>query len=170
MHCGWVKNDARQRIASFGEELFIVSYPAVVRANDKVNFASLSDLINLEDLGIVIGVNGVGSTTAMHRAGLRVNDSAKDAGDALKMLQAGRGRAFIYTSLAIGYELQQPENNNKFKLVKLNYEGDKSFATQPQYLVFSKKLPTETIGRVNAAVAKYRKEIDEIVKKYGGNL
>jgi len=169
VHCGWIKNDKRLTIASFGEPLLTVSYPVVVRANDKTNFSSISDLINLEDLGIVIGVNGVGSTNAMLRAGLRVNDSAKDAEDALKMLETGRGRAFIYTNLAIDYELQQPKNKNKFKLVKLDYQGNKSFDTQPQYLVFSKKVPEDTVKRVNAAVAKQRGEIGAILKKYGGS-
>lgn len=168
VHCGWIKNDARMQIATFGEPLLTVSYPVVVRANDKVNFAALSDLIKLEDLGIVIGVRGVGSTNAMARAGLRVNDSATDTADALKLLEAGRGRAFIYTNLAIDYELQKPEYKNKFKLVKFDYEGEKSFATQPQYLVFSKKVPAETVNKVNAAVVKYRGEINEILRKYGG--
>ncbi|MBL0088413.1 MAG: transporter substrate-binding domain-containing protein [Ideonella sp.] len=169
VHCGWVRNDAREKIATFGEELFKVSYPGVVRANDKLDFKSVSDLINMESQSTVLGVNGVGSTSSLQKInGLRVDDSAKDAEQALKNLAAGRGRIFIYTSLAINYELKQPENKGKFKLVQLDFEGNKAFNTSGQHMVFSKKVPPETVSKVNAAIVKNRKEIDEIVKKWGG--
>ena len=169
VHCGWVKNAAREKIATFGEELFKVSYPAVVRANDKVDFKSISDLINLDSQNTVLGVNGVGSTSSLQKInGLRVDDSAKDAEQALKNLAAGRGRVFVYTSLAINYELSQPENKGKFKIIPLDFEGNKAFSTSAQYIVFSKKVPADTVSKVNAAIAKNRKEIDDIVKKWGG--
>lgn len=169
VHCGWVKNEAREKIATFGEELFKVSYPGVVRAADKVDFKSVSDLINLESQGKVLGVNGVGSTSSLQKInGLLVDDSAKDAEQALKNLAAGRGRVFVYTSLAINYELSQPENKGKFRTIQIDFEGNKAFNTSAQYIVFSKKVPPATVAAVNAAIAKNRKDIEAIVKKYGG--
>jgi ABC-type amino acid transport substrate-binding protein len=169
VHCGWVRSEAREKIASFGGELFKVSYPGVVRANDKLDFKSISDLINLDSQGTVLGVNGVGSTANLQKInGLRVDDSAKDAQQALRDLEANRGRVFIYTNLAINYELKQAANKGKFKLVQLDYEGNKSFDTSAQYMVFSKKVPPEAVTAVNAALVKHRKAIEDIVKKYGG--
>jgi len=171
VHCGWVKNAQRERIATFGEDLFKVSYPGVVRANDKVDFQSLTDLVNLDNQGVVLGVNGTASTRSLQRiGGLQVDDSPKDAEQALKSLASGRGRIFIYQSLSIGYELQLPENKGRFKVVKLDYEGNKSFAVQGQAIVFSRKVPGETVARVNAAIQKHRADIDGIVRRYSGSL
>jgi polar amino acid transport system substrate-binding protein len=167
IHFGWAKTPAREKLATFGEELYKVSYVGAVLANDKVNFKTINDLINLEEQGEVLSVFGVASTTNLMKiSGLKVNDQGKDAEENLKKLMSGRGRVFIYHHLGIGYELQQPAFKGKFKVVKIDWESNASFKDAAQYVVFSKKVPVDTVQKVNAAVLKNKKDIDAIVQKY----
>ena len=167
VHFGWASTPERQKIATFGEELYKVTYLGVVRKDDKVDFKSVADLIKLGDQGTVLSVAGVASTANLKKiAGLKVDDEGKDMGKNLDKLAAGKGRVFIYQSLAIGFEMQKPANSNRFKVIKIDFGGIEAFNESPQYIVFSKKVPAETVQKINSAVVKSRKEIDAIVKKY----
>lgn len=169
IHCGWVKTPEREKIATFGPELYKVSYIGAVRANDKVDFKTVSDLINLDEMGKVLGVYGVASTgNLMKISGLKVDDQGKDPEANLKKLAAGQGRVFVYHNLGIGYELQQPEHKGKFKMVKIDWENNTKLNEAGQFVVYSKKLAPDTVQKVNAAITKHKTEIDAIVKKFGG--
>ncbi|KAF0167145.1 MAG: Secreted protein [Rhodocyclaceae bacterium] len=170
IHIGWALTPERQKFATFGEELFKVTYVGVVRKDDKADFKSVSDLIKLGDQGIVLANFGAASTASLKKIqGLKVDESGEDMTTNLAKLAGGKGRVYIFHNLGIGYEMQKPGNASKFRVVNIDFETHEALKETPQFVAFSKKVPAETVQKINSALVKSKKEIDAIVKKYTSN-
>lgn len=169
IHFGWAKNPEREAFLNYGNDLYVNRFVGAVRINDKVDFNTATDLINLGERGQVLAVFGIASTGHLQKIpGLKVDDGGKTLAANLEKLAGGRGRVFVYHQLGISYELQLPQNKDRFKMVKIDWENNTSLHDTPQYVVFSKKLPADIVAKVNAALTRYKPEIDALVRKYGG--
>lgn len=166
---GIQKTAERQKIMTFGAELFKIKIVGVVRADDDINIKTISDIVKLDNAGTVLTPHGTATAASLKKIkGLIIDDNSPDFDTNLNKLLAKRARILIYHNLSVNYELRNPKFAGKFKVINIDFEGNGELGDADQYIVYSKKVPENIRKDIDRIIeeAKAKKEIDKITSKY----
>jgi polar amino acid transport system substrate-binding protein len=99
---------------------------------------------------------------------LSVDDGVKSVESGIEKLTEGKSRISIYHNLSINYILSLSEYRNKVRRIELDFGNNRFLEKTYQYIVFSKKVSTETVTLVNRIIREKRKsgELEKITAPY----
>lgn len=166
---GVQRTPEREKKMIFGPSLYQVKIIGVVRADDNVDFRSISDLARLGPNGMILTQNGTGvAATLKAIKGLNIDDGSRSAEASLDKLAAKRGRVVIYHDLTLYFFLSQPKYAGKFKIIDIDYEGNLNLSDSHHFVVYSKKLSHRIVNDINRVIAVIEKsgELKKLTDKY----
>jgi len=143
--------------------LYKLNYILVVRSENNINLNSFNDIRKLGRKGLILTVYGSAARKFLQeQGGLFVDSAAKNPLIALKKLIADRGTFVFYHDLGLKGLITKEKLEKKVRILPV------SFSTYYHYSAFSKKIPIETIDRVNVALEKLKDngELTSIWRKY----
>lgn len=165
---GFVKTPEREKSYVFIDpSLYAINHVVAVRADDPVDVKSFDDIRKLGVDGRILTVFGIWTTDFLKaQKDLVIDESGKTVDMNLDKLLANRGRFFYYHDLGIYGTIKQPQYSGKVKVLPT------SFATDYQYIAFSKKTPRETIEKVKAALKKLNDsgDLKKLYEKYKSGI
>lgn len=166
---GLQKTSERQKNLIYGEELYKIKIVGLVRNNSTYNIKSISDLKKYNKEIAILTQYGTAVDSSLKKInGLNIDSGSKSLENSMEKLLLGRGQLIIYHDLSINYLLNNPKYKGKFKLINIDFEGNKELNEVAQYVVFSKEVPLKTREEINEIIKKMKKDnkINEILKNY----
>lgn len=135
----------------------------IVRADDPLNDATLDDIRALSSNNIVMTYKGAGQETWMSgQKGLVHDNGASTVEAVFRKLEARRGR-FVFCGEAVAANMMsQARFAGKFRVLPTPVRN------AGRYFFFSKKTPSQTVGRVQSALLKLWAdgELARIARRY----
>lgn len=148
--CGFLRTPQREAKFVFVEPpLFSVNYFLTVRADDNVRVGNWDDVRRLGNEGVILVIHGFGGRKRLEEIGGLLIDSGGNTSTVnFQKLLAGRGRFYYHRSPGIKAEIRKAGVLGKVKVLPTSMDSQKL------YLVLSKTLSADTVGRVAAALAQ----------------
>jgi len=166
---GLQKTPEREKTLIYGEELYKIKIVGLVSNKNTYNIESISDLKKYKNEITILTQYGTAVDTALKKiGGLNIDSGSKSLENSMEKLLLGRGQIIIYHDLSINHLLKKEKYKNKFKIINIDFEGNKDLEEVGQYVVFSKKVPIKTRDEINQVIRKLKQEkkVTEILKKY----
>lgn len=166
---GLQKTPEREKSLIYGEELYKIKIVGLVRNNSTYNIKNISDLKKYRNEITILTQYGTAVDTALKKInGLNIDSGSKSLENSMEKLLLGRGNIIIYHDLSINFLMKNPKFKDKFKIINIDFEGNKELDEVAQYTVFSKEVPIKTRNEINETIKKMKKEnkINEILIKY----
>jgi ABC-type amino acid transport substrate-binding protein len=161
---GFKKTENRMQKYHFLDiPLYQLNYVVAVRMSDTVSIETFDDIRSLGEAGKVLTIYGSAASKFLHQqGGLLVDDKATSPSMLLKKLMGKRGRFAFYHDLGLQKIIEDENLKKEIRILPV------SFLKYHHFAAFSKKVPTETILSVGAALEKLENngELASIRRKY----
>lgn len=148
--CGLSRTRERTaRLIFVGPPLFVVRYYLHARADDQLAIISgWDDVRRLGEEGVILTTHGFGAVTRLQDiGGLHIDSGATDAVRNLRKLVAKRGRFYFHREPGLKESIRNAGLEGQVRILP------KVMDIQPFYLTVSKTLSTDTVARLDRAVA-----------------
>lgn len=166
---GLQKTPEREKMFTYGEELYKIKIVGLVSNKNTYNIKSISDLKKYKKEITILAQYGTAVDTSLKKInGLNIDSGSKSLENSMEKLLLGRGQIIIYHDLSINHLLKKEKYKDKFKIITIDFEGNKELEDVAQYVVFSKGVSSKTRYDINELIKRLKKEnkIDEILEKY----
>lgn len=166
---GLQKTVERGQKLIYGEELYKIEIVGLMKKTNPIIIKSISDLVKNNKKIRILTQYGTAIDSSLKKIpGLNIDSGSKSLENSVEKLKLDRGEIVIYHDLSINYLMNLDKNKEEYKIVTIDFEAYKDLKEVGQFVVFSKKVPQNTINDINEIIKKLKKsrEIDKIVKKY----
>ncbi len=164
---GLQKTAEREKYLVYGSELYKIKIVGLIKKSSQIDIKSIEDLKNKNI--VILTQYGTAVDTALKKInGLKIDSNAKSLENNMNKLFADRGQIIIYHDLSIYYFLSKPQYRDKFKVIEIDFKGNKELSEVAQYVVFSKKVSLKVIKDINTNIETIKKngELKKIVNRY----
>lgn len=160
--CSLGRTPAREKLADFLQLIWQSHHKVMVRKDDAVSVASLSELASLSQSAPVIARHSSVYADRLKQAGVRVDDSSSDPGTLVRKLLAGRGRFYYADEHQLALILREPELQGKLRIEPAPLYAEKL------YLAVSKNTGPAERQALQAAFESVRASgrLQAILQKY----
>ncbi len=162
---GAIKNKERELKYTYASvPIYHTRNIIAVRIDDDIKLDKLEDIKKLQDNVILVN-RGNAQADTLKQEGYNVNDDGKLAEQNIKKLLAKRGRFWYQDEISLKAALKDNKVQDQIKILPNNFDES------GRYLAFSKKIPSETIGKIESALRVLTRsgELGKIFSKYVDN-
>lgn len=166
---GLQKTKVRESQFIYGEKLYEIKIVGLMSKTSPLSINSIDDLKNNSKIIILTQFGTAVDASLKQINGLKIDDGSKSLENSIEKLLLNRGQIVIYHDLSINYIISNsPEYKDKFKVMSIDFKGNKELTEVGQYVVYSKKVPQKIIEDLNNLIFKLKEkgEIEKILKKY----
>lgn len=161
---GFLKTEQREALYTIlPTPIFPVRYVMAVRREDTLQAATMNDIRQLGNGGVVMTIFGTANVDFLNgQSGILVDENAATVSQLLNKLISGRGRFAYYYDIGLIHTIKELGLANKVRILP-------SVINETwQYVVFSKEADPEKVEAVRKALSKLKGNgtLDAIYRKY----